>query len=119
MTASSCVSNPGMEYSPRPPIIPISAFKSAPFASDDLFPGCIPAHGALLPVALDRHAARDGNAEPQLERAVRLLAGADAVEKILHVGARQAAGGAHHFVAVGPIHLLGRSEERRVGEEGR
>ena len=25
-SASSCASNPGMEYSPLPPIIPISAF---------------------------------------------------------------------------------------------
>src|SRR6186997_2319308 len=54
----------------------------------DLFPGGVPTDCALLPVALDGHAAGDGDAEADLEGAVGGLGGvADAVEEVLHVRA--------------------------------
>ena len=60
-------------------------------------------HGALVPVAFDRHAAGDGHSESDIEGAIRLGAGvADGVEEILHVCFGIAPGQARHFVAVGP-----------------
>src|ERR1700679_2514476 len=79
--------------------------------SDDLFLYRVPAHGASGVEALDRHAAGDGNAEADLERAVVLPAGAgiiiaNDVEKVLHMGAGRGIGLAQHFDAVRPIHFL-------------
>lgn len=51
----------------------------------DLFFLRVPAHGAGLAVAVHRHAAGDGNAEAEFEGTGRLFAGADAIQKILHV----------------------------------
>src|ERR1039457_6373853 len=74
----------------------------------DLFPGGVPVHGALFPVALHGHAAGYGHAEAKIERAVRLRARiADGVEEVLHVGAGIGLGHTHHFVAVRPGLLLG------------
>src|SRR6185312_12083909 len=61
---------------------------------DDLFPRSIPMNGAALAEALHAHAAGDGDFEAEIERAVRFLAGADAIEKILHVGERRGDGAA-------------------------
>ena len=55
-------------------------------------PCCVPAHGALLAIALHRHAAGDGDAEAEIERAVRSLADANAIEEILHVRLAAACG---------------------------
>src|ERR1035438_7669434 len=74
---------------------------------DDLLANGIPANGALLAVAFDGHATGDGNAIAEVEGAVGLAIGADGVEEILHMGLGIGAGDAGHFVAVGPVLLLG------------
>src|SRR5579871_20902 len=74
----------------------------------DLFPGGVPMHGALFPVALHRHAAGNRHAEAKIERAIGLSAGiADGVQEVLHVGPGVGPGHAHHFIAVGASLLLG------------
>ena len=75
-------------------------------ALDDLFLHGVPADGALLPVAFHRHAAGDGDAEADLERAVGLLVAADGIEEVLHVRLGIAARDAGHFVAVVAVDLL-------------
>src|ERR1700719_3016675 len=74
--------------------------------SDDFFGCSVPMHGAALAVAVHRHAAGDRNAEAHIERTIRLLAGANAVEEILHVRVRTRPSGSDHLVTLGPIHLL-------------
>jgi hypothetical protein len=76
-------------------------------ASDDLFFLSVPAHGSALPIAVDGHAARDGDPEAEIERAGRFFAGANAVEKILHVGVGRRGGPSQQLDAVGTVHLLG------------
>src|SRR5262249_19943047 len=74
--------------------------------SDDFFGRGVPMHGAALAVAVDRHAAGDRNAEAHIERTIRLLAGANAVEEILHVRVRTGPSSSDHFVAFGAVDLL-------------
>src|SRR6266436_4544089 len=74
--------------------------------SDDFFGGSVPMHGAALAVAIHRHAAGDGNAEAHIKRTVRLLAGANAIEEILHVRVGRRPGGSDHLVTFRAIHLL-------------
>src|ERR1035438_7093212 len=121
--------------------------KSTAAPLDDLFPGGVPADGALLAVAFHRHAAGDGDAEADIKGAVGLRRAADGIDEVLHVRLGVAAGDAGHLVAVSSVDLLGiildglrgvrdgafvaqyvfgdselivaRSEERRVGKEGR
>src|SRR5262249_943097 len=74
--------------------------------SDDLFGTCVPVQGAALAIAVDGHTAGDRNAESDVEGAIGLLAVADAIEEILHVGVGTGFGIAQDFYAVGPIHFL-------------
>src|SRR5258708_6911926 len=73
---------------------------------DDLLFIRIPPHDTALPVAFHRHAAGDGDAKAQLDRAVRLLSGSDAVHEILHVGPLVGGGRAGHLLAVRTVHLF-------------
>src|SRR5579863_3116280 len=52
---------------------------------DDLFRSRIPADRAAVAITLHRHAASDRDAEPNVEGTMRLSAGANGIEKILHV----------------------------------
>ena len=76
---------------------------------DDLFLRGVPAHGALQAVAFHRHAAGDGDAEADLERAVgRLRRVADAIDEVLHVRPAGRCGVVpRHFVAVARFTFCG------------
>ena len=95
------------------------------FAQLDLFGGVFEIHGvgagrarrsplwrrpsvrcAAATIAFHRHAAGDGDAEAQLERAVRLLSRADGIQEILHVRVGRGARGSQHFRAIRAVHLL-------------
>src|SRR5215469_12035996 len=72
-------------------------------ALNDLFRSGVPVQGALLPVRINRHAARDGDAIAQVERAVRFFAIAHGIDEVDHVRFRIGARHAQHFVAIGPV----------------
>ena len=51
--------------------ISLGLLNCKPLVLDDRFRTCVPANGAAQAKALERHAAGDGNAVTQFERAVR------------------------------------------------
>src|SRR5713101_7101003 len=77
-----------------------------PYALDDVLFRGIPTHRPALPVAFDGHAASDRYPEADIERAIRLVAGTHAIQKILHVRVRRSSRLSYHLGAVGPVHLL-------------
>src|ERR1039458_6846779 len=75
----------------------------------DLFLYGIPRQRAALAVAVNGHAAGDGNPEPELKGAIRLVPRPHAVQKILHVDLIGVGGGAMSlgcdFHSVRPVHF--------------